>query len=119
MAKRHTDVRFFGNTNPKSASEARAISEINRDMKAINLEPRDLDWQAQGACVNADPELFFHPDGERGPEYDARDAKAKAVCVTCPVINECLNTALKINPVGVWGGTTIEERQLIIKKRKK
>ena len=25
------------------------------------------EWQLQGACREADPTLFFHPEGERGP----------------------------------------------------
>ena len=24
-------------------------------------------WQRHGACQGANPELFFHPDGKRGP----------------------------------------------------
>ena len=25
------------------------------------------DWQLKGACRGEDPEIFFHPEGERGP----------------------------------------------------
>ena len=44
------------------------------------------EWQYEGACRDADPSVFFHPEGERGPSREARDRAAKAVCATCPVI---------------------------------
>ena len=25
------------------------------------------EWQFDGACRRADPDVFFHPEGERGP----------------------------------------------------
>ena len=37
------------------------------------------DWQLEGACREASPETFFHPEGERGPARRNRDAAAKAV----------------------------------------
>ena len=43
------------------------------------------DWQLDGACRGVSPEVFFHPEGERGPRRRNRDAQAKAVCAACPV----------------------------------
>jgi WhiB family redox-sensing transcriptional regulator len=72
------------------------------------------DWQLSGACRNADPDLFFHPEGERGPRKAARDAAAKAVCGTCPVLAQCREHALRVRePYGVWGGLTEDEREAI------
>ena len=45
------------------------------------------EWQLLGACRDADPTLFFHPEGERGPARRNRDAAAKAICATCPVMD--------------------------------
>ena len=36
------------------------------------------EWQFDGACRDADPTTFFHPEGERGPTREARDRAAKA-----------------------------------------
>ena len=35
------------------------------------------EWQLQGSCRDADPRLFFHPEGERGPARRERDAAAR------------------------------------------
>ncbi len=72
------------------------------------------EWQFQGACRQADPDLFFHPEGERGPRKAARDAAAKAVCSSCPVLAQCREHALAVRePYGVWGGLTEDEREAI------
>ncbi len=69
------------------------------------------DWQFAGACLEADPELFFPPEAERGPRRRARERAAKSYCVRCPVIAECLRHALAVRePYGVWGGLTTGER---------
>ena len=73
------------------------------------------DWQLQAACRGADPALFFHPEGERGPSRRQRDLAAKAVCARCPVIVECAAHALAVRePYGVWGGTSEEEREALL-----
>ena len=70
------------------------------------------EWQYQGACRTADPTIFFHPEGERGPRRRARDAAAQAVCATCPVIDACRQHALTVRePYGVWGGMTEDDRE--------
>jgi WhiB family redox-sensing transcriptional regulator len=65
-------------------------------------------WLARAACHGEDPELFFSPEGERGPEKAAREARAVAVCDRCPVRLDCLAVA----PAhGVYGGMTEAERE--------
>ena len=74
------------------------------------------EWQFQGACLEADPSLFFHPDGERGPARARRDAAAVAVCAGCPVLQACRNHGLSVRePYGVWGGLTEDDRERIYK----
>lgn len=73
------------------------------------------EWQHRGACRDADPTLFFHPEGERGPARRARATAARTVCMSCPVIQECRSHALQVRePYGIWGGLTEEERDAII-----
>lgn len=69
------------------------------------------EWQLRGACRGSESEVFFHPEGERGPRRAARDAAAKAICANCPVILECRAHSLASRePYGVWGGLTEDER---------
>jgi WhiB family redox-sensing transcriptional regulator len=44
------------------------------------------EWQYKGACRELPAEMFFHPDGERGPRRRNRENAAKAVCATCAVL---------------------------------
>ena len=70
------------------------------------------DWQLQGSCRRENPEVFFHPEGERGPARRNRDEAAKSVCIACPVLEACREHALQVRePYGVWGGLTEDERE--------
>jgi WhiB family redox-sensing transcriptional regulator len=70
------------------------------------------DWQLLGACRGLDSELFFHPEGERGPRRSNREAAAKAICAGCPVLRECREAALLARePYGVWGGLSESDRE--------
>lgn len=70
------------------------------------------EWQYDGLCREVDPDSFFSPEAERGPRRHAREAAAKALCARCPVIDACLDHALKVKePYGVWGGLTASERE--------
>lgn len=74
------------------------------------------DWQMLGACRGMDSTVFFHPEGERGPARASREAEAKQVCRTCPVLDECRAHALAVHePYGVWGGLSESEREEIIR----
>jgi WhiB family redox-sensing transcriptional regulator len=60
-------------------------------------------WQSDAACRGEDLVLFFGPDGERAPEREVRERKAKAICAGCPVARECLEYALaRPERYGVW-----------------
>jgi len=67
-------------------------------------------WRERAACLREDPDLFF-PVGNGGLT-PARIDEAKAVCGRCPVVEQCLELALKSGQAdGVWGGTTESERR--------
>jgi WhiB family redox-sensing transcriptional regulator len=69
------------------------------------------EWQYEGKCREADPTLFFHPEGERGSARRRRAEAAKAICAACPVIEQCRE------PYGVWGGLSEEERTDVVSRR--
>ncbi|HET7277067.1 MAG TPA: WhiB family transcriptional regulator [Dermatophilaceae bacterium] len=70
------------------------------------------DWQLEGSCRRVSPDMFFHPEGERGSARRSRDTAAKEVCLGCPVLRECREHALRVRePYGVWGGMTEDDRE--------
>jgi WhiB family redox-sensing transcriptional regulator len=76
---------------------------------------RAANWRASGACPDADPDLFF-PISSAG-RGAGQLAQAKAICARCPVRRECLEFAYANAPVhGVWGGTTLDERQHALRR---
>lgn len=67
------------------------------------------DWRAAGACLSADPELFFPIS--KGGVTDRQVAVALSVCASCTVRQQCLDFAMQMAETnGIWGGTTPEER---------
>lgn len=68
-------------------------------------------WQDRAQCRGEDLALFFGLDGERGPEREARERKAKAVCMRCTVRVECLDYAIgRPEKYGTWGSLNEDER---------
>jgi WhiB family transcriptional regulator, redox-sensing transcriptional regulator len=62
-----------------------------------------IDWRSSGACLTADPDLFF-PVSATGASQ-RQEARAKAICAGCQVRAECLRFALDSGQMhGVWGG---------------
>lgn len=69
------------------------------------------EWQMLAGCRAVSPDVFFHPEGERGSARRVRDDRAKSICQACPVVTECRMHALSVRePYGVWGGLTEDER---------
>jgi WhiB family redox-sensing transcriptional regulator len=76
----------------------------------MSLAWQQDDWRALGACLSADPDLFF-PISATGSSAAQADA-AKAICAGCPVHSQCLGFALGHRDVqGIWGGTPDDERR--------
>lgn len=72
----------------------------------------DTTWMADGACLDHDPELWFGADPEQG--------KAKAICETCPVIDDCRTHAIRQDErIGVWGGLDQNQLDLIRTRRRR
>ncbi|MET8999393.1 WhiB family transcriptional regulator [Amycolatopsis sp. Hca4] len=85
-----------------------------------NVVAEEWDWQLHGSCRGADSSLFFHTDNERGSARERREARAKAICQSCPVLAQCRTHAMTVQePYGIWGGLgEIERRQLFLRQRR-
>lgn len=74
---------------------------------------------AGAACKSADPDLFFAPEFECTADWQARIARAKAVCARCAVRDACLAYALDTAQwFGIWGGLTEDERRALLRQRR-
>lgn len=73
------------------------------------------DWP-DAACRDADPELFFHPDGEAGKARRERTEAAQAYCRTCRIQADCLQFALAtLQDFGIWGGQGENQRKTLLR----
>jgi len=62
------------------------------------------------ACRGLDPDLFYAESG-------TAIMKAKSLCATCDVREQCLEWAIRREEFGVWGGTTARERAAMRRER--
>ncbi|WP_182708812.1 WhiB family transcriptional regulator [Thermomonospora cellulosilytica] len=77
-------------------------------------------WMSRAACKDADPNLF-QPRGEGDHIPKGQLERARAVCRPCPVRRQCLRYALdnpRLTTSGVWGGSTLSEREAYRKAAK-
>jgi WhiB family transcriptional regulator, redox-sensing transcriptional regulator len=95
-----------------------------RGRNARRLEPHGddteeytvMDWRHRALCRDEDPELFF-PIGTTGPALVQME-QAKAVCRRCPVVQSCLDWALRSGQdSGVWGGLSEDERRALKRRQ--
>jgi hypothetical protein len=66
-------------------------------------------------CAESDPDAFFTIDVDVNGELVStphyfNEVGAKKVCSDCPYIKECLIFAIETKQIGIWGGTTENER---------
>lgn len=71
--------------------------------------PADRSWMDQAACQGR-TELFFGIAGERPERRARREAKARRLCLSCPVLLPCRTEARQNRENGFWGGESEEER---------
>ena len=77
-----------------------------------------LDWMDRASCKNEDLTLFFGADGERQPEREVREAKAKRICWGCPVRQRCLEYTLTLGiKHGIFGGLDEGEREKLRRRQ--
>lgn len=68
-----------------------------------------LDWEELAAC-RGQTALFFPAHAERPEARERREAQARALCLSCPVLEQCRARARKHHEYGFWGGETELER---------
>ncbi len=82
-------------------------------MAAIELVPIRVElankWMAKAACKGLTT-VFFPPSAERPQARERREALARAVCASCPVLEPCREYARENHEYGFWGGESEDER---------
>ena len=64
-------------------------------------------WREAAACLGVVDVNFFPDKEDLGAII-----RAKAICATCPVADECLSWAIETNQSeGIWGAHTPKERR--------
>ena len=72
-----------------------------------------LTWRDRAGCLDQPVDWFFPMPG---PNLKNEISRAKAICSTCPVKQQCLDYAMSfvrgryITLPGIYGGTTETER---------
>lgn len=84
---------------------------LRDDTYALPHLPARQVWMDQAACKGR-TQLFFGIAGERPERRVKREARARAVCLGCPVLDQCRTMARENGEVGFWGGESEEERAL-------
>ncbi len=90
-----------------SLSAASLASEVVIDLR--DVQTRGTSWQSIASC-NGQTDLFFAPPGERPEARARREAKARQLCLVCPVLEPCQAWARHNREYGFWGGESEEER---------
>jgi WhiB family redox-sensing transcriptional regulator len=76
-------------------------------------DPRKPAWASEGACLGADPDIFF-------PHRGADSKPAKAICAGCNVRPQSLDyTLTNAEKHGVWGGLSERERRKLRGERRR
>ena len=90
----------------REIKEAQLVLHAARKLRPTTPVPEPDAWREHARCLGTDPALFY-------PNNGAGVDKARVVCATCPVTEECLEYALSTGEkFGVWGGTSERERRL-------
>ena len=87
----------------------------------------DYNWRNEAACRNSDPDLFFPKETPHSKRRSyvrvtvENERKAKEICGSCSVLEECLTEAMVIGPklgwYGILAGLTAKERKQLHDER--
>lgn len=68
-------------------------------------------WMDLAACKGHTP-LFFPPKAERPQARVRRENRARRICSSCPVMDDCRSFAREHHEYGFWAGESEEDRHL-------
>lgn len=93
--------------------------------RSLQLASDSTEWMDAAACKGRATDTFY-PVGATGRAATKVIAEAKAVCAVCPVVDACLEWAIKWETsgqantdLGVWGGLTTTERYALLRRRRR
>ncbi len=66
-------------------------------------------WMTDGSC-KGQTHLFFAPHGEQADDRERREAIARTICSSCPVLLDCREYARTNREQGFWGGENDDQR---------
>ena len=110
-----TDERWKNANDFFSIADHADVDDVPRYRSIISLMP---EWHTRAACRTTSKSVFFGSSTpEERPAYTLTSIrKARAICETCPVFNECLYQALtNREDYGLWAGTTMRQRKEIFR----
>lgn len=79
--------------------------------------PSDFFDVKKAKCLGVEIVKFYPDNNLRGKMGFRASAEGISICKTCEVIEQCLNYAVRFEPLGVWGGTGEIEREMIRRER--
>ena len=83
------------------------------DVQLVTFQPDSFEWRSKAACQGDMGNAFYAPlRSEKRSIKAAREKRAKMVCASCVVRENCLEQALAHGErFGIWGGLTDLERK--------
>ena len=88
---------------------ASLASEVVIDVR--DTRTGGVTWHGIASC-NGQTDLFFAAPGERPEARARREAKARQLCLVCPVLGPCQDWARENREYGFWGGESEEDRAM-------
>ena len=81
-------------------------------IEPLHVEPpASSDWMDHAVCQGKS-HLYFPPRAERPQARVRREAQARLICASCPVLEPCRASARDRREYGFWGGESEEDRHL-------
>jgi WhiB family redox-sensing transcriptional regulator len=76
-----------------------------------------MQWRAEAACRDADPELFAEQDAHSNKVWAELEETARLFCTGCPVRMACRADADEHKHTGLWGAVYKWRREGRIRAR--